>query len=371
MSERLSDRQRSLFAASVAAAERSHRDLDEAALRPAGPGDVFVLSTTARWPIEWVLLDQPRPDGPFLAVPGDSHPLLGAGDLAAATSAGRLHLRTRAAVWLDPARLEPERRVALLQPSDLERARQEMAAISRAADAADTALAQPGDDSGYRRWLRETIEPARAAVGRLTAVPSAPLAAPRPVRGSSLWKLAAAALLLLSLGLTGWAVLATRQSAQLAERQRELEGERRSGAAQLVRAQAEVRTLREAASRTAGAPAGAPLLNLPVAVLLPDERLRAGTEPALRVDGPLLVLVLKVAPSDAADSYRVELSRAGELKPLWSGGGLHRSSQGAVQLALPSRLTPPGGYQIALDSEGLGGLKRVATYRLEVGGGLR
>ncbi|HEY0781272.1 MAG TPA: hypothetical protein VGE98_02365, partial [Thermoanaerobaculia bacterium] len=65
---------------------------------------------------------------------------------------------------------------------------------------------------------------------------------------------------------------------------------------------------------------------------------------------------------------RVEVSRAGETKPLWTGDGLRRSAQGAVQLALPSRSTPPGAYQIALDSEAPGGFKRVATYRLEVGG---
>lgn len=64
--------QRALFTASQGVADRSRRGILEAGLRPAEPGDVFVLAATAEWPVEWALLDRPRAGGPFLALPAPS-----------------------------------------------------------------------------------------------------------------------------------------------------------------------------------------------------------------------------------------------------------------------------------------------------------
>jgi hypothetical protein len=90
---------------------------------PAEPGDLFVLRATSGLPIEWAILE--RRDGRLLAVPADTNPLVGTGDLAVGPEAlaGPLTLRCRFAVWLEAAACDPELRTGALAAETLTAAR--------------------------------------------------------------------------------------------------------------------------------------------------------------------------------------------------------------------------------------------------------
>lgn len=379
----LSARQRELVAASAAAASRTRRGIDSAAGLPPAPGDVFVLAATSELPVEWLLLEQQDPSGPFLAVPGDSHPFVGSEDLEIETTAGRLFLRCRARTELSPERLDPGRRVATVEPGELERAREKVRELSGEPLSAGSLLEEIDTSPDYRQWLREVVEPAQArATGNAGAL--LPFPVPTPVRRRSrqtLYAAAAAAIFfLVAAGLGTWALREQRRADRLAAQGREArealsaarlgrEEASRSLEELRRRQQAEVGELRQriaALEKTETAPP-APLLNLPVAILLPEETMRGEEEPLrLPAGSPFLVVVLRFRETPGMESYGVTLASLEGERPIWSGDGLTRSAQGTVQLALPRRLVPPGRYRLHLTGLRRGKPTALARFTLEV-----
>lgn len=379
-----SARQRELMAASAAAASRTRRGIEEAASRPPAPGDVFVLPETADQPVEWLLLERPDPAGPFVAVPGDSHPFLGSADLDVETTAGRLSLRCRWRVRLDPERLDLRRRVATVEREELERVRKTMAELPQP-PFSGLSLAEEADASPeYRRWLREVVEPARAAAEERGAV--LPFPAPGPTarrsRSAPYAAVAAAAALLLVTGLGAWGLREKRRADRLAAQERttlqalaaarlEQEAVNRSLGELRRQQQAEAGKLHRRIAdleKAVTAPAAPePLLNLPVAILLPQETLRGETEAVRLPPGsPYLALVLRFREVPGFATFRVTLTPRGARDAVWSGEGLERTAQGAVHVALPRRLVPPGEHILRLYGLRGGRAETLAEYALQI-----
>lgn len=400
--ETLSARQRELVRASAAAARASRRVADRSADGPPELpqlGEVFVLAATADFPVEWALLDRREGDGPFLAVPGDSHPFLGSRDVEVETTTGFLNLRCAAGVWLEPAAFQPDLRVGALAADGLERALRKVHEVGRRGFTPDPFLEEVDLSPEYEEWMRDVVQPARAAATSPGVVrpfkPAAPaaVAAAAPSRARrffSGWAAAAVLLFLVSSGLSVWllrqrqelegltarARAAEAMSAALAAERARREEERRSAAEASREAgerEAEAGELRERIAalerRLAGPgePVLEPILNAPVAVLQPAEVLRGGEPKAYRLPAgaPFLAMVLKFREADSYPAYRLVLTRQGEEKPAWQTDGLERSPEG-VQVALPRRLLPPGTYRLSLSGLRSGAAQPVADYELRV-----
>lgn len=377
----LSDRQRKLVADSAAAAQRFRPGDEATALRPAEVGDLFVLEATAVFPVEWALLERRDETGPFLAVPADAHPFLGSRDIEVEASTGLLNLRCQASVWLDPAALDLEMRSGTLDPDGLERARLKVREVAQRGSTPDPFLEDVDLSVDYLEWLREVIHPARAAVLIAQAVqPFQPVPVARERPSSSWWMAAAAVFFLVATGLAVWALRQHRQIEDLAARalsseaalrqeQARREEEQTTIEALKEREDQEVNELRERIAALERRPeAGAqPLLNPPVAILLPAEVTRGTEAKSYQVpaDAPFLTVVLKFREDDSYPAYRLILTRQGSRQPVLKTDGLERSPEG-VQVALPRRYVPPGSYRLSLAGLQSGKAQPVADYELAV-----
>lgn len=106
--------------------------LRENAAREPRPGDLLEFRVDLEEQILWALLRQhPKEPGHFLAVPVDDRHLLGGPDLRIRATApfGPLTLRCGESRWIDPSRLERGRLWGYLEPSDVARARGQIAAV--------------------------------------------------------------------------------------------------------------------------------------------------------------------------------------------------------------------------------------------------
>lgn len=128
---------------------------------PAAPGDLCVLRATSGLPVEWAILEQR--DGRLLAVPADTNPAVGSGDLAvgAEALAGPLTLRCRFAVWLEAEACDPELRTGRLAPETLSAARRCHRRLAAGARLSSPLAEEVDVDIEYRDWLRDVLEPAR------------------------------------------------------------------------------------------------------------------------------------------------------------------------------------------------------------------
>ena len=378
--EILSGRQRELAAAAAAAARKLRSGTDQAR-RPAVVGEVFVLEATADFPVEWALLEQRGEDGPFLAVPGDSHPFLGSRDLDVEASTGRLHLRCQAAVWLEPAALAPGLRSGTLEPEDLERARRKIREVTGKDFAPDPFLEEVDLSPEYAEWMRDVIQPARAAAGSPGFAPAIEPAVRPPARPLLWWwAAAAAAFVLVAMGLAGRIMWQSRQieglaarsgsseAALQAERVRREEEQRKAAEALKERdeREGELQGRISALEERLNAPE-LPRLNLPVAILQPAEVLRGTDLRSYRLpaSAPALTVVLKFRDTEDYPAYRLVVTRNGEAAPVWRTDGLERSTEG-IQLALPRRYLPPGRYRLSLSGLRSGKAQPVADYELAI-----
>jgi len=321
--ETLSDRQRELAAAAAAAARRHGRAIDLIS-GEAGVGEVFVLEATSDFPVEWALLERRGAEGPFLAVPGDSHPFLGSRDVEVETSTGLLILRCQAGLWLEASSFDPDLRVGALEPDDLERARRKVREVSQEGFAPDPFLEEVDRSPEYEAWMRDVIQPARAVADSREAAPET---GRRP--RLSRWMAVAAVLAVACFGLT----------VQVVRQQRQIEGL-----------------------------AAQPLLNPLVAILQPAEVLRGTDARTYELPSavPTLTVVLRFRETEIYPAYRLILTREGNARPVWSTDGLERSPEG-VQLVLPQRLIPPGRYRLSLSGLGAGEARPIAEYELTIG----
>ena len=378
--EILSDRQRELAAAAVAAARRHRTAVDRTAGRPAEVGDLFVFESTSDFPVEWALLERRGAEGPFFAVPGDSHPFLGSRDVEVETSTGLLSLRCQAGLWLEPAAFEPGLRVGTLEPEALDRARLKAREVAQKGFAPDPFLEETDLSPEYEEWMREVVQPARAAAGSSGVAPTfKPSVRPgKPPLAS--WMAAAAIFFLVGSGLFIWILRQNRQIERLAarassseaalsaERARREEAQRTAAQALREREEQEGELQARLSALEGRVEASAqPLLNPPVAILQPAEVLRGTTPKSYKMPAaaPTLTVVLKFRETENYPAYRLIVTREGNAKPVWRTDGLERSPEG-VQLALPRRYVPPGRYRLSLSGLLSGRAQPVADYELTV-----
>lgn len=209
-SPRWEDRREALAAAARARSQEIAAALERRRGMPAAPGDLFVLPATSELPVEWALLDRRPGAGDLLAVPADSHPLVGSADLAV-EPAGTPVLRCRYPVWLEPGLLDPQHRSGVLPPETAAAALRLVRQLE-AGEADFSPLGEEVDsDPEYGDWLREVPERARSlAAGARTARP------PDGVRSGRRWMpliapAVAATLAVVSIGLSAWVVQLQRQ----------------------------------------------------------------------------------------------------------------------------------------------------------------
>ncbi|HKV09767.1 MAG TPA: hypothetical protein VJ725_16615 [Thermoanaerobaculia bacterium] len=365
--------------------------------RPAEPGDLFHLSRTAAFPIEWALLDRdPKTPGRLLAVPADSNPLLGSADVEVPDSAlsGPLSLRCRFGAWLEPPALADGKRTGLLETEFLEQARNHQAALERGENPAPLLAFETDVDPEYEDWVNEVLAPARAA---LTA-PAAEERAPAPVvplrpRWTSLgnpYALAASILLLVTLSLAGGllrqsqrlqdlAAERTRTEEQLRQEKEKLAGElqqagekHRQELAERERQAEEARRkdqerIADLEKQLESGGRVRPLINVPFVNLIPRDPVRGEIQPvSLPPEADRLFLLLSIIDPRSFPSYRLELLQKDDGRKIWREEGLTASDLNEISLALPRSLFSPGDYRFRLFGLRDGKPERVAEYDLRI-----
>lgn len=199
------ERLRTLTGEASGGAARSPADRDP---RGPAPGDLYVLRETADFPVEWAILEQdPAATDLWLAVPADTNPLRGPGDLwlGAGEPGGPLCLRCRFAVRLPRDLFERGRRTGAVAPEATERAVTVHHDHERGALAPDPLGEEVTVDPEYGDWERAVLAAARAAAASAarrveTAAPATQPPGRRPLLAL------AAALALVALGLGAWAL---------------------------------------------------------------------------------------------------------------------------------------------------------------------
>ncbi len=168
---------------------------------PPEPGDLFVLAATADLPVEWAILDGRPERGELLAVPADTNPLAGSGDVEvpATEPGGPLSLRCRFATWLDAGLFKPDLRSGSLAAETVAEARQRVRRLEHGPLETSPLAEEVDAESEYRDWIRDVPERARTL-----ALAARPGVARKPRSG--LWggHLIAATFALLSVGLAVW-----------------------------------------------------------------------------------------------------------------------------------------------------------------------
>jgi hypothetical protein len=271
----------------------------------AAPGDLFVLRATADLPIEWAILE--RRDGRLLAVPADTNPLVGTGDLAVGSEAlaGPLTLRCRFAVWLDAAACDPELCTGTLAAETLTAARRCHRRLAAGAPLSSPLAEEVDVDSEYQDWLRDVLEPARALAsaasvgGRQKAEWFAGRAWGPAHRLAALFALAA-------LGLAVWGVQQHREIGRLT----------------------------------------APVFDVPSEEILLGGESRGSTR--LKIPPASHVLIdLVLHPSFASGEGRFEIAdAAGTI--VWRGPRVHLEPAGEFKLVIRRELLPDGEYRVRI-----------------------
>lgn len=287
--------------------------------QPPQPGDIFVLAAASRIPIEWVVLER-DPEAPdrFLAVAADLNPPAGSADVAvpAGTAAGPLSVRCGSTVRLRLDDLDPAWRTGFLEPEYLDRVRRKRSDIAAGTLFGSHFEQEADSEPEYRDWMKEVIEQTRAVDSELaTVLHAAPAEAPgRLVRArrapawaafATPYRLAAAILLLVTLGLVGGVVW----------QQREI-GDR-------------------------------PMVNLPLAFFGAAGTVR-GEAATLAVPPTASQYLLLFEVNATYPAYRLEIHAQGAAAPVWSSDELTKIGISELSVALPGRLFPAAEYRLRL-----------------------
>lgn len=181
--------------------------------RPLEPGDLCVLPATEAYPVEWALVERDLEDpGRLLAVPADTFPPAGSGDVEVPESetAGPLRLRCRFALRVPEGALAPARRTGVLAPRWLREAGALHEALAAGHLPYSSLREEIDEETEYRDWERDVLVPARAALERAAA--SAPASRRRDAAaGFTRAHQLAAVFLLAAVGLGIWAAQLRRQ----------------------------------------------------------------------------------------------------------------------------------------------------------------
>ncbi len=305
------------------------------------PGELLVLRQAAEFPLEWAVVARSAAgDRRLLVVPADTNPSAGADDLLVPPRAagGPLSLRCGFAVWLPEELLGQGERTGTLEREDLARIERRLAAIAAGESGDDPLGLEAEGDPDYIDWIGATVAPAvaaRRAAGagwqdRPAAAVLPPPRPPAPGPALAVTRWAAAALLLLSLGLT-WTVL----------------------------------SLRHRLDRLAQ-----PSFDVPAVELLIDgPRRGAGLEP-LRVRVPraarqVLFTVVFGAGLPAGGSGRLELQTAAG-RTVWTSPPFAIRPGDEVHLLVPRELLPERRYRVALAHRDAAGSEAVELRAVEL-----
>ncbi len=279
---------------------------------PAAPGDLFVLRATAELPIEWAILEQR--DGRLLAVPADTNPAVGSGDLAvgAEALAGPLTLRCRFAVWLEAEACEPGLRTGSLSPETLTAARRCHRRLAAGARLSSPLAEEVDVDTEYRDWLRDVLEPARTLVS--TAPAGEPGKTERFARHA--WGPAHRLAALFALAALGLAIWGVQQQREIGRLHRE---------ADLL---------------------SAPIFGISTAEVVLGRENRGGEVLEIPPGASHVLLVLVLDPSIDAREGRFEISDA-RGRTVWSRPAVALAA-GEFKLVLRRALLPDGDYRVRL-----------------------
>lgn len=288
------DERRELLRERSCAVARDRELPDATSSHPPAPGDVYVLGSMRELPVEWVLLEHRDFDESWLAVPADTHPAAGPGDLRIPSSdaTGPLVLRCRHATPLSPHLLVDGRWTGAIGPEIVEEALHTHRAHRRGLLDPPPSARETADDREYRDWERKVPAAATEAV-RNASVPRSFVPAPQR-RG---WIALAAVLAGLCFGLAAWTW--------------------------------HLRTVAATASR--------PLLIAHTAEVAVGDTARApvSLEVHPQQDGVLLFILLDEAIVEH-DGYRIEL-KTPEGESVWRSGPVARGSLPELNLILPVR----------------------------------
>lgn len=182
---------------------------DDRDLREPAAGDLFALPETAELPVEWAVLGaDPGTAGLWVAVPADTNPLRGPGDLwlGPGEPGGPLCLRCRFAVRLPRAVLETARRSGTLSTEIPVRALALHRDHERGELPPDPLAEEVARDPEYGDWEDHVLAPAQAAASTAArrAESAGPAKAPRTSPRPLIALAATLALLAVGLGAWGW-----------------------------------------------------------------------------------------------------------------------------------------------------------------------
>ncbi len=344
---------RRTLAAREEPADRRPADRRPADRRPPAPGDLFVFPETARFSVEWAVLEEDSdPERRLLVTPADLHPLAASSDVSVAPGSvsGSVTLRCGLAVWISESAFDVERRTGRLAPEDLERARSKRAQVAARSLTGSVSERETEAEPEYQD-LKQELAQAQAALltaprhraiiaargpmhgepgSRLPATPFRP--PPTWQSAGSFYGLAASMLLVSTLALGG---ALTWQHRQLSSLERQLQAS-------------------EAAR-----------INLPLAFFPAVGSVRG---PAKTVTLPAAAshFLIVVDVKETFPHYRLEVGAAGATEPLWRSDGLTSIGHGELTVALPRQSFSAGEFWLRLF--GLDGeqAEPLARYRMNV-----
>jgi hypothetical protein len=337
-----------------------------AASGPLSPGSLVMLDAGGEL-VEWVVLEVEAGSGRILAVPADSSPLVGSGDVAVASTdpSGPLTLRCRLHTWLEAAQVPPDRCSGRVEPEVVDLARARVREL-QGAPSSEAGLEETDLDPEYQDLMAELQQRAsavsipRSSIG-LPATARVPKEPPRPLRGSP-WRRPVVAVALSSLSLV-LAAAVIWQGGENAALRRERDA-LRLGAAQV------------APSLPPGNPARPspaallpPIPNVPWTVLDPVERVRGRSGQARPIrSAEYFLILLNLGDTPRYREYQVQIWPAGAQAPSSTIEGLKPASEdGMLSVALPGRDLPAGEYRLRLIAVGPRGPRPVNEYVLSIG----
>jgi hypothetical protein len=293
--------------------------------RDAAPGDLFVVRDLAEFPVEWaVLARNPRDPSLLLVVPADSHPATGSADVRvpARSSGGPLNLRCGFAVWLPGSFFESGLRSGKLEAADVSRAESRVDELERGELQGEQLGHETDRDPEYLDWIADSVAPAAEALaaaarpGERSRRDGPQPAPPRRYQAPPFVTMAAAAALVLALGLS-WRTVSLQREVERLSR---------------------------------------PLFDIPAGeVVLGGATRNPERNPVLiragRGASHLLLTVVLGSDLSARGSGHLEVQDPGG-RPLWSSPLFALAPAAELNLVLPRRLLPGRTFRLALYRSG-------------------
>jgi hypothetical protein len=320
------------------------------------PGDLYTLAETARFPVEWLVVERAA-SGSCRVVATDTNPALGSADVPvpAEFEGGPLSVRCAVSFQVGVEILRRGERTGAVAPEILDPVRRHLEEL--AAGSLDAA-----PDAELEDWHAEVLAPARAAL----LPPELTAPGPSPRRFGRYTAMAAILLLLATLG--GLSALAWRfhhgelqarsEIDRLVQERQALEAEHQRQLAALREAQ-----VREQRPPEPPPPVRAPLqplVNLAYATFYPSQTRGDLEEIAVSSQATHLFLLFYVGNQEPCSEYELEVARRGaesftvqELRPLPSQ---------EVSVAIPRTKLPDGSYRLRLSGLCGGERRELGAY---------